>query len=55
MTKKKDQNVKQELNKIIDALRQKDIVITSIVPNKSTLEDYFISVINDSENGERKL
>ncbi|MFA8343941.1 MAG: ATP-binding cassette domain-containing protein [Rhodothermaceae bacterium] len=41
-----------ELNKIIDSLRQKGIVITSVVPNKSSLEDYFISVINNSENKE---
>lgn len=42
----------QELNKMIDELRKKDILITSVIPKKSSLEDYFISVINDSENKE---
>jgi len=45
-------NDNKELNSLIDGLRKKDIIITSVVPNKSSLEDYFISVINDSENKE---
>ena len=41
-----------ELNSLIDSLREKKIVIKSVIPKKSSLEDYFISVIKDSENRE---
>ena len=43
-------NDHQELNSLIDSLREKKVVIASIIPKKSSLEDYFISVIKDSEN-----
>ncbi|RPI73001.1 MAG: ABC transporter ATP-binding protein [Ignavibacteriales bacterium] len=38
-----------ELNKIIDALRSRSILIKEILPMKSTLEEMFISLINESE------
>ena len=38
-----------ELNKIIDNIRDKGILLKEIVPLKSTLEEMFISLINESE------
>lgn len=38
-----------ELNKIIDDLRNRSILIKEILPMKSTLEEMFISLINESE------
>ena len=38
-----------ELNKIIDNIRGKGILLKEIVPLKSTLEEMFISLINESE------
>jgi ABC-2 type transport system ATP-binding protein len=38
-----------ELNKLIDELRSKNINITEIIQKKSTLEEMFISLINEAE------
>jgi len=38
-----------ELNKIIDNIRSKGILLKEVVPLKSTLEEMFISLINESE------
>lgn len=38
-----------ELNKIIDQLRNKSVLIKEILPMKNTLEEMFISLINESE------
>ena len=38
-----------ELNRIIDNIRSKGILLKEIVPFKSTLEEMFISLINESE------
>ena len=38
-----------ELNKIIDSIRDKGILLKEVVPLKSTLEEMFISLINESE------
>jgi ABC-2 type transport system ATP-binding protein len=38
-----------ELNKIIDQLRTKSVLIKEILPMKNTLEEMFISLINESE------
>jgi ABC-2 type transport system ATP-binding protein len=38
-----------ELNKIIDNIRSKGILLKEIVPLKNTLEEMFISLINESE------
>lgn len=38
-----------ELNKLIDALRAKSISIKEIIQKKSSLEEMFISLINDAE------
>ena len=38
-----------ELNRIIDNIRSKSILLKEIVPLKSTLEEMFISLINESE------
>jgi ABC-2 type transport system ATP-binding protein len=42
-----------ELNKLIDTLRQNGQVIKAIVPQKETLEDMFITLINETE-GKKK-
>lgn len=42
-----------ELNKIIDNIRGKGILLKEIVPLKSTLEDMFISLINESEKSSK--
>jgi len=39
----------QHLNKLIDLLRAKDMVIQSIVPRRISLEDYFIDVIEETD------
>ncbi len=38
-----------ELNHIIDSLRNKNILLKEIIPLKNTLEEMFISLINESE------
>lgn len=43
----------QELNNIIDELRNQGVVITEISQVKSTLEDIFISLVKDKEGQER--
>jgi ABC-2 type transport system ATP-binding protein len=42
----------KELNKIIDLIRKKGMLIKEINPLKSTLEEMFISLIEKSEKGE---
>lgn len=42
------------LNEIIDILRNNDFSIKSVTPVKTTLEDQFIKLINDSENQVKK-
>jgi len=39
----------QHLNRLIDTLRAKEVLIKSIIPRKITLEDYFIDVIEEGE------
>lgn len=39
----------EQLNELIDALRKKKILIKSLLPQKNTLEDMFISLINESD------
>lgn len=39
----------KELNKLIDNLRENNIVIKAVTPQKNTLEEMFISLINKSE------
>ncbi len=38
-----------ELNRIIDDIRSRGVLLKEIVPLKSTLEEMFISLINESE------
>ena len=42
----------KELNKVIDLIRDKGVLIKEIIPLKSTLEEMFISLIEKSEKGE---
>ncbi len=42
-----------ELNKIIDNIRSKGILLKEIVPLKNTLEEMFISLINESEKSNK--
>ncbi len=42
-----------ELNKIIDNIRSKGILLKEIVPLKNTLEEMFISLINESEKSDK--
>ena len=42
-----------ELNRIIDDFRSKGILLREIVPLKSTLEEMFISLINESERNNK--
>ena len=42
-----------ELNKFIDFIRNRSILIKGIVPVKSTLEEMFISLIENAEKGEK--
>jgi ABC-2 type transport system ATP-binding protein len=41
----------EELNLFIDFLRSKNYLIKEIVPLKSSLEDLFINIVNESERG----
>jgi len=41
----------EELNLFIDFLRSKNYLIKEIVPLKSSLEDLFINIVNESEKG----
>ncbi len=41
----------EDLNKFIDVLRGNNILIKSIVPKKDSLEDIFISLINEKKGG----
>ena len=43
----------KELNKFIDMIRNKGILIQEINPLKSTLEEMFISLIEKSDKGEK--
>ena len=43
-----------ELNKTIDTLRNKNILIKEIIPQKNSLEEMFISLIQESDKGESK-
>ncbi len=43
-----------ELNKVLDMLRSKGIMIKEMVQQKDSLEDIFISLINESEKGAMK-
>jgi len=38
----------QQLNRFIDELRQRKLLIQAIIPHKVTLEDFFIKVLEDS-------
>jgi len=40
-----------QLNRFVDFLRQNDVLISGIVKEKSTLEDLFISLIQEAERG----
>ncbi len=42
-------NDSEHLNKLLDLIRKKEIQINSIVPKKNSLEDMFISLINENE------
>ena len=42
-----------ELNKIIDNIRSKGILLKEVVPLKNTLEEMFISLINESEKSNK--
>lgn len=42
-------NEKGDLNQILDLIRQEGILVESMTPRKSTLEDYFIQVIQSGE------
>ncbi len=42
----------KELNKFIDLIRNRGILIKEIIPLKSSLEEMFISLIEKSEKGE---
>lgn len=44
-------NDNSELNKLIDKMREANILIASAVPRKNSLEDMFISLINENDNG----
>lgn len=41
----------QQLNALIDALRKQKALISSIVPRKISLEDYFVDIISEDGNG----
>jgi ABC-2 type transport system ATP-binding protein len=43
-----------ELNKVIDTLRNRSILIKEIIPQKNTLEEMFISLIQEADKGEKK-
>lgn len=44
----------EELNSFIDFLRKKKVTIKEIVPVKSSLEELFINIVNESEGGVKK-
>ena len=44
----------QELNSVIDALRNRSILIKEIIPQKNTLEEMFISLIQEANKEEKK-
>jgi ABC-2 type transport system ATP-binding protein len=43
-----------ELNKVIDSLRNKNVLIKEIIPQKNTLEEMFISLIQQADKEEKK-
>ena len=43
-----------ELNKVIDSLRNKSVLIKEIIPQKNTLEEMFISLIQQADKEEKK-
>ena len=43
-----------ELNKTIDDIRNRSILIKEIIPQKNTLEEMFISLIQEADKGESK-
>jgi ABC-2 type transport system ATP-binding protein len=43
-----------ELNKIIDSLRNRGVLIKEIIPQKNTLEEMFISLIKEADREEKK-
>ncbi len=43
-----------ELNRSIDLLRNRNILIKEIVPQKNTLEEMFISLIQEADKGDKK-
>jgi ABC-2 type transport system ATP-binding protein len=43
-----------ELNKTIDSIRNRNILIKEIVPQKNTLEEMFINLIQEADKGEKK-
>jgi ABC-2 type transport system ATP-binding protein len=43
-----------ELNRTIDSLRDRNILIKEIIPQKNTLEEMFISLIQEADKGEKK-
>jgi len=43
-----------ELNKVIDTLRNRSVLIKEIIPQKNTLEEMFISLIQEADKGEMK-
>jgi len=40
----------RHLNQLIDALREKEILITALTPRKISLEDFFIEVVEDKKD-----
>ncbi|MBN1998730.1 ABC transporter ATP-binding protein, partial [candidate division KSB1 bacterium] len=46
----KDEN---QLNDLIDSLRQKKVIIKAIIPHKISLEDFFIQIVNDQKEPEK--
>lgn len=44
----------EALNRFIDYLREKQILLKSVVPVKSSLEEMFINIINESDGGAAK-
>jgi ABC-2 type transport system ATP-binding protein len=43
-----------ELNVVIDSLRSRNVLIKEIIPQKNTLEEMFISLIQEADKGEKK-
>lgn len=41
---------KQKLNEILDLVRSESILIDSVIPRKTSLEDYFVNLIRSEEN-----